>query len=59
MFDLTKFTATRKVKFQQLARDRKEDFEALREKARRTASIYMGHISWKRGSNSKFVKYSN
>ena len=42
MFDLTKFTPTRKVEFEQLARDRKEDFEALREKTRWTASVYMG-----------------
>ncbi|MCI0691471.1 hypothetical protein L0337_05620 [candidate division KSB1 bacterium] len=42
MFDLTKFTPTRKAEFEQLARDRKEDFEALREKARWTASVYMG-----------------
>lgn len=42
MLDLTKFTPTRKVEFEQLARDRREDFEALREKARWTASVYMG-----------------
>ncbi|MCI0693418.1 hypothetical protein L0337_15610 [candidate division KSB1 bacterium] len=42
MFDLTKFTPTRKAEFEQLARDRKEDFEALRERARWTASVYMG-----------------
>ncbi len=27
MFDLTKFTPTRRVEFEQLARDRKEDFD--------------------------------
>ena len=42
MFDLTKFTPTRKIEFEQLARDRKEDFEALREKGRWTASVYLG-----------------
>jgi len=42
MFDLTKFTPTRKAEFEQLARDRKEDFEALRDKGRWTASIYIG-----------------
>jgi hypothetical protein len=42
MFDLTKFTPTRKAEFEQLARDRKEDFDALREKARWTASVYIG-----------------
>ncbi len=42
MFDLTKFTPTRKIEFEQLARDRKEDFEALREKGRWTASMYIG-----------------
>lgn len=42
MFDLTKFTPTRKVEFEQLARDRKEDFEALRAKGRWTASVYIG-----------------
>lgn len=42
MFDLTKFTPTRKVEFEQLARDRKEDFAALRDKGRWTASVYLG-----------------
>ncbi len=42
MFDLTKFTPTRKVEFEQLARDRKEDFEALRDKGRWTTSVYVG-----------------
>jgi hypothetical protein len=42
MVDLTKFTPTRKVEFEQLARDRKEDFKALREKGRWTASVYIG-----------------
>jgi len=42
MFDLTKFTPTRKTDFEQLARDRKEDFEALREKGRWPASAYLG-----------------
>ena len=42
MFDLTKFTPTSKTDFAQLARDRKEDFEALREKGRWTASVYLG-----------------
>lgn len=42
MFDLTKFTPTSKTEFEQLARDRKEDFEALREKGRWTASVYLG-----------------
>jgi hypothetical protein len=42
MFDLTKFTPTRKVEFEQLARDRKDDFEALRAKGRWTASVYVG-----------------
>ncbi len=42
MFDLTKFTPTRKAEFEQLARDRKEDFDALREKGRWTASVYIG-----------------
>ena len=42
MFDLTKFTPTRKAEFEQLARDRKEDFEALRDKGRWTASVYIG-----------------
>lgn len=42
MLDLTKFTPTRKAEFEQLARDRKEDFDALREKARWTASVYIG-----------------
>jgi hypothetical protein len=42
MFDLTKFTPTRKTEFEQLARDRKEDFEALREKGRWTTSVYLG-----------------
>jgi hypothetical protein len=42
MFDLTKFTTTQRSDFEQLARDRKEDFEALREKGRWTASVYLG-----------------
>jgi len=42
MFDLTKFTLTRKADFEQLARDRKDDFEALREKGRWAASVYLG-----------------
>ena len=42
MFELTKFVATRKEEFEQIARDRKEDFEALREKGRWTASVYIG-----------------
>jgi hypothetical protein len=42
MFDLTKFTPARKAEFEQLARDRKEDFEALRDKGRWTASVYIG-----------------
>ncbi|MEK7728721.1 MAG: hypothetical protein AAB354_09935 [candidate division KSB1 bacterium] len=42
MFDLTKFTPTRKAEFEQLARDRKDDFEALRERGRWTASVYLG-----------------
>ncbi len=42
MFDLTKFTTTQKSEFESLARDRKEDFEALREKGRWTASVYLG-----------------
>jgi hypothetical protein len=42
MVELTKFTPTSKVEFEQLARDRKEDFDALREKGRWTASVYLG-----------------
>ena len=42
MYDLTKFTPTRKAEFEQLARDRKEDFTALRDKGRWTASVYLG-----------------
>lgn len=42
MADLTKFTPTFKVEFAQLARDRKEDFEALRKQGRWTASVYIG-----------------
>jgi hypothetical protein len=42
MADLTKFAPTRKTEFEQLARDRKDDFEALREKGRWTASVYIG-----------------
>ena len=42
MFDLTKFTTTRKIEFQQLAQDRKDDFEALRKQERWTASVYLG-----------------
>jgi hypothetical protein len=42
MVELTKFTPTFKVEFAQLAKDRKEDFEALREKSRWTASVYIG-----------------
>lgn len=42
MIDLKKFTITRKAEFEQLARERKLDFEALREKERWTASIYLG-----------------
>lgn len=42
MFDLTKFTPTFKAEFAQLARDRKEDFEALRKQGRWTASVYFG-----------------
>jgi hypothetical protein len=42
MADLTKFTPTLKAEFEQLARDRKEDFEALRKQGRWTASVYLG-----------------
>jgi len=42
MIDLTKFTPTFKTEFAQLARDRKEDFEALRKQGRWTASVYIG-----------------
>lgn len=42
MFDLTRFTSTNKSEFEQLSRDRKEDFDALREKGRWTASVYLG-----------------
>jgi len=42
MIDLTKFTPTFKTEFAQLARDRKEDFEALRKQGRWTASVYLG-----------------
>lgn len=42
MVDLTKFTLTQKIEFEQLARDRSEDFEALRERGRWTASVYIG-----------------
>ena len=42
MADLTKFTPTRKIEFQQLALDRKDDFEALRKQGRWTASVYIG-----------------
>jgi len=42
MIDLTKFATTRKGEFEQLARDRNEDFQALREKGRWAASVYIG-----------------
>ncbi|MFQ5633430.1 MAG: hypothetical protein ACE5I1_32080 [bacterium] len=42
MVDLKKFTVTRKTEFEQMARERKEDFVALREKGRWTTSIYIG-----------------
>lgn len=42
MVDLAKFTTTSKADFEQLARDRKEDFEALRREQRWTASVYLG-----------------
>ena len=42
MIDLTKFTPTRKTEFEQLTRDRREDFEVLREKGRWTTSVYLG-----------------
>lgn|SRR5574341_1274961 len=42
MVELTKFTSTHRAEFEQLAQDRKEDFEALREKGRWTASVYFG-----------------
>lgn len=42
MGELTKFTPTRKTEFEQLARDRKADFEALREQGRWTASVHIG-----------------
>jgi hypothetical protein len=42
MADLTKFTPTLKAEFGQLAKDRKEDFEALRKQGRWTASVYLG-----------------
>jgi hypothetical protein len=42
MAELTKFTPTFKAEFEKLARDRKEDFEALRKEGRWTASVYIG-----------------
>ena len=42
MADLTKFAPTRKDEFEQLARERKEDFDALRKVGRWTASVYIG-----------------
>jgi hypothetical protein len=42
MVELTKFTPTFKAEFEQLARDRREDFEALRKQARWTSSVYSG-----------------
>lgn len=42
MIELTKFAPTLKAEFEQLARDRQEDFNALREKGRWTASVYLG-----------------
>ncbi len=42
MAELTKFTPTFKAEFEQLAKDRKEDFEALRKQGRWTASVYLG-----------------
>jgi len=42
MAELTKFTPTFKTEFEQLAKDRKEDFEALRRQGRWTASVYIG-----------------
>jgi len=42
MVELTKFTPTFKAEFEQLAKDRKEDFEALRKQGRWTASVYIG-----------------
>ncbi len=42
MVDLAKFTTTSRTDFEQLARDRKEDFEALQREQRWTASVYLG-----------------
>jgi len=42
MVDLTKFTSTKKADFEQLARDRKKDFDALQRQKRWTASVYIG-----------------
>jgi hypothetical protein len=42
MVELTKFTPTLKAEFEQLAKDRRDDFEALRKEGRWTASVYIG-----------------
>src|SRR5262245_28033612 len=59
MVDLAKFTSTTEKDFEQLARDRKEDFEALRREQRWTASVYLAPYIVKAWLKAKICEQLN